>query len=242
MVGMFDGVHASVPGAKALSARSSRQIIHLDKRAGQAPRRKTLPPRGHAPYEEAPMPAPWLLTLPRLVARCSGFIASALLLATLVPACSDLTAPPTVTGGATAPSDKPAATARVASPKAPPPPPPDTPAQPAAETGESVAASHLLVAFAGATRADPSIKRTKEEAKKLATQYLARAKKGEDFGKLAEDNSDDASAKRNKGSLGRFTRQQMVKPFSDAAFSMKPGQVSELVETQFGYHVIKRTE
>jgi hypothetical protein len=186
------------------------------------------------------MPAPWLFTLPRFIARCSGFTAFSLL---LMLACSDLTAPPSTTSGAAAPAEaKPAATARIASPKAPAPPPPDTPAQVAADTGESVAASHVLVAFVGAMRADPSIKRTKEEAQKVASKLLARAKKGEDFGKLAEDNSDDPSAKRNKGSLGRFTRQQMVKPFSDAAFSLKPGQVSELVETAFGYHVIKRTE
>ena len=199
------------------------------------------------------MPAPRLLTLPRIITRCSGFTAFAIFLVSLGSACSDLTAPPSATsGGAAPPAGTPAATARTASPKAPAPqPPPDTNADGqlqgkaapvAADTGESVAASHVLVAFAGATRVDPSIKRTKEEAQKLATKLLARARKGEDFGKLAEDNSDDPSAKRNKGSLGRFTRQQMVKPFSDAAFALKPGQVSELVETNFGYHVIKRTE
>lgn len=182
------------------------------------------------------MPAPRLLSLPRCVTRYAGLLAFALI------ACSDLTAPPSVTTGVASPEAKPAATTRVASPKAPTPPPVDAPAQPAADQGETVAASHVLVAFAGAMRADPSVKRTKEEARKRAAELLGKAKKGEDFGKLAEDNSDDPSAKRNKGSLGRFTRQQMVKPFADAAFSLKPGQVSELVETSFGYHVIKRTE
>jgi hypothetical protein len=184
------------------------------------------------------MLAPRLLTLPRTVALCAGFTALALV------ACSDLTAPPSATSGGTAPSnDKPAATTRVASPKAPPPaPPPEKPAQAVADTGETVAASHILVAYAGAMRADPSIKRTKDEAQKLAAQLLAKAKKGDDFGKLAEDSSDDPSAKRNKGSLGRFSRQQMVPAFSDAAFKLKAGQVSDLVETPFGYHVIKRTE
>jgi parvulin-like peptidyl-prolyl isomerase len=99
-----------------------------------------------------------------------------------------------------------------------------------------------LVAYKGAMRADPAIQRSKDEAKARAQQILLRAKKGEDFGKLADEMSDDPSAKRNHGDLGRFTREQMVKPFSDAAFALKPGAVSDIVETAFGFHVIKRTE
>jgi parvulin-like peptidyl-prolyl isomerase len=91
-------------------------------------------------------------------------------------------------------------------------------------------------------RASPAITRTKEEAKKRAEGILAKARKGEDFAKLADGNSDDPSAKMNHGSLGKFTRTQMVKPFADAAFALKPGEVSPLVETPFGFHVIKRTE
>jgi parvulin-like peptidyl-prolyl isomerase len=91
-------------------------------------------------------------------------------------------------------------------------------------------------------RASPALKRTKEEAKKRAEGILAKARKGEDFGKLADASSDDPSAKLNHGSLGKFSRAQMVKPFADAAFALKPGEVSPLVETPFGFHVIKRTE
>jgi len=105
-----------------------------------------------------------------------------------------------------------------------------------------VAASHVLVAYTGAMRASPSITRTKEEAKRRAEGILARARKGEDFAKLADSSSDDPSAKLNHGSLGKFTRSQMVKPFADAAFALKPGEVSPLVETPFGFHIIKRTE
>jgi parvulin-like peptidyl-prolyl isomerase len=98
------------------------------------------------------------------------------------------------------------------------------------------------VAYQGALRAAPTITRTKDEAKKRADQVLARAKKGEDFGKLADELSDDPSAKMNHGALGRFTQTTMVKPFADAAFALKPGEVSGIVETPFGFHVIKRTE
>lgn len=105
-----------------------------------------------------------------------------------------------------------------------------------------VAASHILVAYAGALRADPNIKRSKEEAKTRAEGLMARARKGEDFAKLADEGSDDPSAKMNHGALGKFTRERMVKPFADAAFALRPGDVSTLVETPFGFHVIKRTE
>ena len=91
-------------------------------------------------------------------------------------------------------------------------------------------------------RANPSITRTKEEAQKLASKIQAQAKGGADFGGLAEKYSDDPSAKGGKGSLGKFSRGTMVKPFGDAAFALKPGEVSSVVETPFGFHVIKRTE
>jgi len=71
---------------------------------------------------------------------------------------------------------------------------------------------------------------------------MARARKGDDFAKLADEGSDDPSAKMNHGALGKFTRERMVKPFADAAFALRPGDVSTLVETPFGFHVIKRTE
>ena len=97
------------------------------------------------------------------------------------------------------------------------------------------------MAYAGATRAKPDIKRTKDEAKKRAQQVAARAKKGDDFAELAKTMSDGPSGPRG-GALGKFTRDRMVKPFADAAFALKPGGVSGIVETNFGFHVIKRTE
>ena len=74
---------------------------------------------------------------------------------------------------------------------------------------------------------------TEEEAKKA----LARVKGGEDFAKVATELSKDPSG--NGGDLGWFTKDRMVPEFSDAAFKLKEGEISEPVKTQFGWHIIK---
>jgi len=71
---------------------------------------------------------------------------------------------------------------------------------------------------------------------------LARARAGEDFSKLADEFTEDPSGKGRGGDLGWFGRGMMVKPFEDAAFALKPGEVSGVVESQFGYHIIKLEE
>lgn len=87
-----------------------------------------------------------------------------------------------------------------------------------------IRASHILV-------------KTEEEAKKL----LEEIKNGADFAKLASEHSICPSG-RDGGDLRFFGRGMMVKPFEDAAFALKKGEVSEPVETQFGWHLIKLTD
>jgi hypothetical protein len=116
------------------------------------------------------------------------------------------------------------------------------PAAPTPPPEPMVGASHVLIQYKGSMRADPKITRSKEEAKKLAGEVQAKAKKGQDFAALARQYSDEPGAKDRAGSLGKFQRTSMVKPFADAAFALKPSEISDVVETQFGFHVIKRTE
>lgn len=105
---------------------------------------------------------------------------------------------------------------------------------------EKVQASHILVSYKGSSR-DPKVTRTKEEAKKLAEKLLKEVKAGTEFSKIAKEHSNCPSGKKG-GDLGMFGRKQMVPPFEKAAFSLKPGEVSDIVETRFGYHIIKRTK
>jgi peptidyl-prolyl cis-trans isomerase NIMA-interacting 1 len=105
---------------------------------------------------------------------------------------------------------------------------------------EEVRASHILVAYQGARGAQQAVTRTKDQAKKRAEDVLKSAQDRGDFAALAREYSDDPGSGPRGGELGSFTRTQMVKPFADAAFALRPGQVSDLVETDFGFHIIKR--
>ena len=98
---------------------------------------------------------------------------------------------------------------------------------------ESRRASHILIQ-AGT---DPSAKAVaKAKAEKVLQEVKAKPAR---FAELAKQYSDDPGSAAKGGDLGSFTRDMMVKPFSDAAFQMKVGEISGLVETQFGYHIIR---
>lgn len=86
------------------------------------------------------------------------------------------------------------------------------------------------------TELDPQVARAQVES------VLQRARAGEDFAALAREFSSDPGSKGNGGDLGWFARGMMVKPFEDAAFALKPGEVSNVVESQFGFHIIKLEE
>lgn len=100
---------------------------------------------------------------------------------------------------------------------------------------EQIRVRHILIR--------PTETRSADEAKKLADELLARLKAGEDFEALAAQYSEDPSNAKKGGDLGFFGRGQMVGPFDRAAFTLtEPGQLSEVVGTQFGYHIIRFEE
>jgi peptidyl-prolyl cis-trans isomerase D len=97
-------------------------------------------------------------------------------------------------------------------------------------TPEQVRASHILLKTEGKTDADVKAK---------AEAILKQAKSGADFAELAKKNSEDESNAKNGGDLDYFGRGRMVPEFDQAVFAMQPGQISDLVKTQYGYHIIK---
>ena len=121
------------------------------------------------------------------------------------------------------------------------------------ETKEKVKASHILVAYQGAEKADENITRTKEEAKIKADRILielqaAQSGTGADtatgsvlFGSFAEKYSDGPSGKHG-GQLGFFEKGKMTPAFEETAFNLVVGEISEVIETSFGYHIIKKTD
>jgi len=98
---------------------------------------------------------------------------------------------------------------------------------------QEVHARHILI------RAAPGDDKAGKEAEDKIKAVIERLKKGEDFAKVASDVTEDPSGKANGGDLGYFSKEQMVPEFSDTAFKLEKGQVSEPVKTQFGWHVIK---
>jgi hypothetical protein len=159
--------------------------------------------------------------------------------------------PPAATHPESAASDAPGPTTTKA--EAPPAPVAPVAAAPA-ETGPRVdeppplrsgapsriAARHILVSWAGATGASGAVTRSRAEALEEIERLRAQLTAGTDFATLAKAHSDDPSRGRG-GDLGAFGRGAMVAPFENAAFALKVGELSEVVETEFGFHLIQRT-
>jgi len=103
-------------------------------------------------------------------------------------------------------------------------------------------AKHILVMHAGSRQKPDSIVRTREEARARAQEALLKIRGGADFDAVVTEYTDEPGGAKRLGELGPFDRTQMVKPFSDAAFGLKVGEVSEVIETPYGYHIIKRTK
>src|SRR5436190_7401184 len=98
------------------------------------------------------------------------------------------------------------------------------------ETPEQVRASHILLKTEG--KDDAAVKAKAEE-------LLKQARAGADFAELAKKNSEDEGSAKNGGDLDYFGKGRMVPEFDAAVFAMQPGQISDLVKTQYGYHIIK---
>jgi len=105
------------------------------------------------------------------------------------------------------------------------------------QQGPRVRASHILITVP--QNADAA---AKQQAKTKAETVLKDLRAGKDFAAAAKENSQDPGSAPNGGDLGFFEQGQMVPQFEQAAFALKPGEMSELVETQFGYHIIKVAE
>ena len=105
-----------------------------------------------------------------------------------------------------------------------------------------VGARHVLVKYQGAKNADAKITRTREQACLRAMEARDQARSGVDFADLVKQFSDEAGADSRHGFIGVVQRKDLERPFADALFELSVNQLSDIVETDFGFHVIQRTE
>ena len=113
---------------------------------------------------------------------------------------------------------------------------------PVVEMPDEISASHILISYKGADRADSKITRSKQAAGKEAERIRGLiTNEGKDFADMAKKHSDGPSGPKG-GDLGSFKFEVMAQPFSEAAFALNIDEVSEVVETGFGFHIIKRTQ
>lgn len=106
------------------------------------------------------------------------------------------------------------------------------------KNNKKIDASHILLSTTGKD-GKPVSEKEKAELKKKAEEIQKKAKDGEDFAKLAKENSQDPGSAAKGGNLGEFGKGVMAPAFENAAFALKEGEISNVVETQFGFHIIK---
>ena len=107
---------------------------------------------------------------------------------------------------------------------------------------KQIGAKHVLIMHAQSKSKPDSVTRSREDARRRAEEALTKVRIGAEFEAVVKEYTDEPGGAERGGDLGVFERSQMVKGFGDAAFALKIGEVSEVVETPFGFHIIKRTE
>jgi peptidyl-prolyl cis-trans isomerase NIMA-interacting 1 len=106
-----------------------------------------------------------------------------------------------------------------------------------------IGAKHILISFKGADHALPGVTRSESEARMLAEQVAREVREPDaDWNAIAAKYTDEPGSKETGGDLGKFGRGQMVKSFELAAFALPIGQISDVVQSPFGFHVIQRYE
>ncbi len=190
-----------------------------------APPRERAEPRGGWPHGAAP---PWYPCRVKAIDRFCSLVAAGVL-----AACGstegEASAP-----SAGAPSAPDPAAACLAIANAEHPKRPDEPA--------SITVSHVLVKHTGSKSPRPGVTRSRAEACLRAMEARDKLRAGESFESIVGEYSDEAGASTRAGSIGQIRREDVLAPFADVAFELDRAQLSDLVETEFGFHVVLRTE
>jgi parvulin-like peptidyl-prolyl isomerase len=105
---------------------------------------------------------------------------------------------------------------------------------------QMIRVAHILILHVGSRSLEDPQVRPREAALQRALDVLFRARRGEDFAALALECSEDKLTRDKGGRLPPISRGQTVPEFEEAAFALQPGQISDVVETSFGFHIIKR--
>ncbi len=111
-----------------------------------------------------------------------------------------------------------------------------------ADEPAKITVRHILVKYAGSKRAAPEVTRTREEACLRALEARTKLEQGAPFAEVVASYSEEPGAATREGSIGAIERADVAAPFADAAFELGRGDVSHVVETDFGFHVIMRTQ